>query len=73
MVNADKSAGNKCFYIFDGQHHETIDKAADFLKTNFGAPESIITCNASDEEIQNRFKEKNEIADDLGDEDKQAL
>ena len=73
IVNADKTAGNKFFYIVDGQHHKSVDASATFLQSNLGNPTCIIQCNAPLEEIINRYKEKNEIAEDLGEEDVNTL
>ena len=44
MIAADKNAGDKCFYLIDGQHHETVEAQANFLKANMGAPSFIINC-----------------------------
>ena len=73
IVSANKESGEKFFYLIDGQHHETVEAQATFLSTNLGAPTRIITCSADMETIVNRFKEKNEIADELGEEDMAAL
>ena len=74
IVEADKAAGDKFLYLFDGQHHESIDAMATFLLSNMGTPSYMILLSVSDEkEIENRFKEKNEITEDLGEEDVNAL
>lgn len=73
IIEADKTAGEKFFYLIDGQHHETIEAAATFLASNLGTPSCIITCTADIKEIEQRYKDKNEIAEDLGEEDAQAL
>ena len=69
MVAADKAAGNSCFYIIDGQHHETIDDAASFLQSNLGNPTYVINCTAGIEEITARLKEKDGNEEALGEED----
>jgi len=69
MINADASSGEKFFYFFDGRYHQTIEAQAEFLLKNFGTPACIITCYADDKDVQNRFKEKNEITEDIGEED----
>ena len=69
LIEADKTAGNKFFYLFDGRYHETVEQMSDFLSSNFGSPSCIINCKADAKEIQQRFKDKNEITDDLGEED----
>ena len=38
LVSTDKNNGNKFFYIFDGQYHESVDANAEFLLSNMGAP-----------------------------------
>ena len=38
-----------------------------------GAPSYMIICSADKSEIENRFKEKNEIADDIPEEEKTNL
>jgi len=68
-IAADKNNGDKFFYIVDGQHHETVDIAAAFLLSNLGAPTYFINCTANEKVIQDRYKEKNEIGEDLGEED----
>lgn len=73
LIEADKTAGEKFFYLIDGQHHETIEAAATFFASNLGTPSCIITCTADIKEIEQRYKDKNEIAEDLGEEDAQAL
>lgn len=73
MVSTDKDNGNKFFYIFDGQYHESVDANANFLLSNLGAPSYMITCQADKADIESRFKEKNEIADDLPEEEKNNL
>ena len=73
IISADKNSGEKFFYIIDGQHHENVPAAADFLFKNMGAPTYIISCNANEKIIQDRYKEKNEIGDELGEEDVAAL
>lgn len=73
MIAADKNCGQKYFYLFDGQHHESVDAMATFTVENLGTPSYIITCKAEDKEIENRYKEKNEIAEDLGEEDQNML
>lgn len=73
MVAADKAAGLKNFYLIDGQHHETVEASTKFLLDNFNAPKCMITCLSDAKEIESRFKEKNEIADDLGEEDANNL
>ena len=69
MIDADKASGEKCLYLFDGQHHESIDAMAKFLVDNLGPPTYLINCSAEAKEIEKRFKEKNEIGEDLGEED----
>lgn len=73
LVEADKTAGEKFFYLIDGLHHETIEAAATFFSANLGTPSCIITCTADAKEIEQRYKDKNEIAEDLGEEDAAAL
>lgn len=73
MIAADKAAGNKCLYLFDGQYHESVDAMADFLVKNLSAPSYMINCTADAKEIEKRFKEKNEIAEDLGEDDQNML
>ena len=73
LIEADKQAGEKFFYLFDGRYHETVEQMADFLSSNLGSPTHLINCKADEKEIQNRYKEKNEITDDLGEEDATAL
>ena len=73
MIAADKNSGEKYFYIVDGRHHETEEQAATFLKDNMGAPSYIIKCTAEFSEIEARYKEKNEVAEDLPEEDAAAL
>lgn len=73
IVNTDKDNGDKFFYIFDGQHHESVDASADFLINNMGTPTYMITCSAAASDIENRYKEKNEIAEDLPEEEKTNL
>ena len=68
-----KNNGDKFFYIVDGQHHETVNAAAEFLLGNLGAPRYIISCSANEKVIQDRYKEKNEIGDELGEEDVNML
>lgn len=73
IISADKASGEKFLYLFDGQHHESIDAMASFLLNNIGAPTYLITCSADAKEIEKRYKEKNEIGDDLGEEDQAML
>lgn len=73
MVAANKSAGEKALYLFDGQHHESIDAMAKFLVDNMGAPTYLINCKTEAKEIEKRYKEKNEIGEDLGEEDQNML
>ena len=73
IVSTDKNNGNKFFYIFDGQYHESVDANANFLLSNMGAPAYMITCQADKADIESRFKEKNEIADELPDDEKNNL
>lgn len=73
MISADKESGSKYFYIIDGQHHENATTAANFLKDNMGAPTYIMNCCAEYKEIESRYKEKNELAEDLGEEDAATL
>mmetsp|Transcript_15594 Transcript_15594/g.19612 ORF Transcript_15594/g.19612 Transcript_15594/m.19612 type:complete len:254 (+) Transcript_15594:1854-2615(+) len=73
MLEADKQSGEKFFYLFDGRYHESVEQMAKFLQSSLGSPSHIINCKADEKEIQNRYKEKNEIADDLGEEDATAL
>ena len=73
IISADKNNGDKFFYIVDGQHHETVNAAAEFLLGNLGAPRYIISCSANEKVIQDRYKEKNEIGDELGEEDVNML
>lgn len=73
MISSDKDNGNKCFYIFDGQYHEKVEDYADFLLTNLGAPSYMITAYADKAVIEARFKEKNEIADELPEEEKNNI
>lgn len=68
-IAADKAAGNKFLYIFDGQHHESVDKMASFMLNSICAPSYIISCSADPKDIERRYKEKNEIAEDLTEED----
>ena len=67
IISADKNGGEKFFYIIDGQHHETVAAAAEFLKSNLGAPSYIMNCTANEKVIQDRYKEKNE--GELGEDD----
>ena len=73
MVSTDKDNGNKFFYIFDGQYHESVDANANFLLSNMGTPAYMITCHADKSFIESRFKEKNEMTDDLPDDEKNNL
>ena len=73
MMEADKNAGQKFTYLIDGQHHESVDAAAEFYLSKLGSPSFIIECHADQKEIENRYKEKNEITEDLGEEDANAL
>lgn len=73
MVEAHKKAGEKFFYLFDGRYHETVEKQAEFLMKNLGAPSQVICCKADEQTVQGRFKEKMEIAEDLGEDDSNAL
>ena len=73
IVKADKDNGDKFFYIVDGQHHDTVAAAATFLMTNLGSPSYIISCTANEKVIQDRYKEKNEIGEELGEEDVNML
>lgn len=69
MIAADKNNGDKFFYVVDGQHHESVDASAAFLLSNLGAPTYFINCTANEKVIQDRYKEKNEIGEELGEED----
>ena len=68
-IAADKAAGNKFLYIFDGQHHESLQKMTTFMLNDICAPSYYITASADAKEIERRYKEKNEIAEDLTEED----
>merc|ERR1719361_1055337 len=46
MVEADKAAGSKAMYLFDGQHHETVEAWGNFLASNIGAPSFLVVCSA---------------------------
>lgn len=46
LIEADKAAGDKFFYLIDGMHHESVDAGATFFSSNLGAPSCIITCKA---------------------------
>lgn len=73
VIEADKSRGDKFLYLIDGQHHEKVEDHAAFLLNKLGCPTYLISCSADAKEIENRFKEKNEITEDLGEEDAAAL
>lgn len=73
LIEADKARGDKFLYLIDGQHHETVEAHAAFLLANLGCPSFIINTVADAKEIETRFKEKNEITEDLGEEDAAAL
>ena len=73
LISADRDAGERYFYLIDGQHHETVEEAATFLLNTLGRPAYLINCQADAKEIEGRFKTKNEITEDLGEEDAQAL
>ena len=73
LIEADKQAGQKFTYLFDGLYHEKVEDSCAFLMNNLGAPTYVITCEATEKAIQDRYKEKNEITEDLGEEDVAAL
>lgn len=73
MIEADKQSGEKVAYIFDGRYHEKVEDAAAFLMNNLGAPSYVITCTADEKIVTDRYKEKNEITEELGEEDAAAL
>ena len=73
IISTDKNNGNKFFYIFDGQYHETVDANAEFLLSNMGAPTYMITCAADKADIESRYKAANDIAEDLPEEEKNNL
>jgi len=52
MIEADKTAGDKFSYIFDGRYHETVQQMATFLMNNMGAPTYIINCKADEKVVQ---------------------
>ena len=41
--------------------------------SKMGSPRYIISCSANEKVIQDRYKEKNEISEDLGEEDVNML
>jgi hypothetical protein len=73
IIAADKAAGEKFMYLFDGQHHEKVDTMAAFLVDNICAPSYIIQCSTDAKEIEKRYKEKNELTEELGEEDQNTL
>ena len=71
MVEADKAAGSKAMYLFDGQHHETVEAWGNFLASNIGAPSFLVVCSAGEKDIEKRYAEKNEL--DAATEEDQAM
>lgn len=67
-VNCDRSKGERWCYIFDGFTHKTATEFLAFANKEFGACKMYINANASNAEIVKRFKVKNEIEGDLGEE-----
>ena len=73
-IEADKAAGEKYFYLFDGRYHDTVEQMADFLVSSLGAPAHIIMCKAEEKELVERKKLQLGMDEgDLGEEDAQAL
>jgi len=67
-VNGDRSKGERWCYIFDGFTHKTATEFLAFANKEFGACKMYINACASNAEIVKRFKTKNEIEGDLGEE-----
>lgn len=73
LVNEDKARGDKFLYLLDGRHHDSVEKAMRFYSANMGAPCYIISCQAEQKEIERRFREKNEMGDEIGEEDQARI
>jgi len=57
IIQADKQAGRKKKYLFDGYLHKTPNAFHGLLE-QIGAPDSFIRCEASQQKIEHRFKTK---------------
>ena len=75
MVDDDLASGMKHFYLFDGFHHETVEKTLDFLSGSFGTPSALITTACDAKEIESRYKKDKEMEAEaeLGEDDVNEL
>ena len=60
LIAADKARGETFNYLFDGYKHENAAAFVAFASSNLGAPNSIITANCDQKEIEARWKKENE-------------
>lgn len=65
IVQEDQAAGRKHTYIFDSWMHASATEFFEYAFNNFGHPDFAIECQAEDATILNRFKQVNEIAEEL--------
>mmetsp|Transcript_15124 Transcript_15124/g.10607 ORF Transcript_15124/g.10607 Transcript_15124/m.10607 type:complete len:101 (+) Transcript_15124:1869-2171(+) len=66
IIQAAKNQTAKVSYVFDGFMHPNVEDFLEFVK-RFGVPDFVINCQASDEMLLKRYKEKNEV-DEIGEE-----
>jgi hypothetical protein len=65
-IQKDKQSGAKCGYVFDGFTHKEVDQFVAFL-SELGPPDFVLSCNAEQKQIEDRYKKKNET-EEIGEE-----
>jgi len=67
-VNGDRARGERWTYIFDGFTHKTATEFLNFAQNQFGNCKMFVNCDCSNAAVTERYKKKNEIDGDLGEE-----
>jgi hypothetical protein len=68
MFKVDIEAGKKMFYVFDSFMHPKASDFFAFLSATLCPPEYIITIESLRDSLIARYKKKNEIEGDVGEE-----
>lgn len=72
QVQADKSAGKKCTYLFDNWLHKSMGDFIAFANARFGMPTFAIQVTCDKKVTEDRWKKMNE-SEEIGEEAAQEL